>query len=236
MVSKIIDMLKSARTNLTRGVSAVTESVLELRNSINAKGHELAALLDASLPLPEAQERIQAHVRFAGEAWLKDWGASMLSDRGVAVHDPQWDPREPSRYMPSVPWQVNASPPWGALCAADPDAAAAMLMNLLRRLKESGAYVEGPPAAARPAMVAKLEDELAKLEATEETIIDEAAAAGVVIEHRLEVVQRREQETSRRKNEAAAIADRQEREAALNARKREPRIVRSEYLRQGKVS
>jgi hypothetical protein len=119
----------------------------------------------------------------------------------------------------------------------------ALLLMLLREAAEAGIpafvarlgdYQPGPPAAERPALIATLERELAELQAGEEGMIDAAAANGVAIAHRPEVIQRREAEAAQRKREEAAIAMRKAREEAINRAHEEARargrVAHSPYL------
>jgi hypothetical protein len=79
-------------------------------------------------------------------------------------------------------------------------------------------YASGPASTKRADEVARLTGELARLEAEEEALIDGMNAAGIPVPHRPEVLARREVETRRREQAENAAADREAREAQLDAR------------------
>ena len=94
-------------------------------------------------------------------------------------------------------------------------------------------YQAGPLEAARPALIARLRAERAELEAAEEQLIDDAAAAGIVIEHRPEVQHRRREAAYKQKRDDEQLEQRRLAEAAVNERAQANRVsggVASTYL------
>jgi hypothetical protein len=218
---RLVDTVKEIQSRLSSATSGVRADIEQLRATIKAKRAELVRVASAPLPLPEAEERIAAHVQVEGERWLRDWHTTLVhGERALAAYDPEWDPSTPMRHTPRVPWTLRESPPWGAFCLSDPAGAAALLAGLLRALKDSGHYVEGMPLAERPAAAKQLEVELAALEAAEEDVIDGAHAGGINIAHRPEVISRRATGARQRELDEEATSNRLARQAALNERHR----------------
>jgi hypothetical protein len=107
------------------------------------------------------------------------------------------------------------------------DVLKAAIPNVVKALP---AWEAGPPASRRAALVQRLAQELAELEAMEEAMVDEMNAAGIAVAHRPEVTQRRASEARKRERDQQAAADRQAREAAINARHARVKTSRSAYL------
>ena len=122
---------------------------------------------------------------------------------------------------------------WPAYCAAFPDQACAFLDALGARVP----YEAGLPIADRPPALEQLQHEIDKLEAADEDAVDQAAAAGVHLEHRPEVLERRTRSARQRELEEEAVTDRRLRQEAIDADRAEratrPRAGESQYLKTG---
>ena len=95
------------------------------------------------------------------------------------------------------------------LCAGAPDVAATLLQRLVRAVPTPAA---GTASHDRAAQVARLQRDLDELGAAEERFIDEAAASGIAIAHRPDVVQRRDNERRACQLEAERVEQRAARE------------------------
>jgi hypothetical protein len=78
-------------------------------------------------------------------------------------------------------------------------------------------YSPGEATESRPARIAALEAELAKLEASEVEVVDAMRSRGLAVEHRPEVRQRREQEARRQALQQEDEAERRAAEQRLDA-------------------
>jgi hypothetical protein len=237
-MSGIVGGMKAIGAKLAGAVKAageVSNEVARLRAAIVEKRRELLHASEAPVPPADMGPRIAAHVREAGQVWLDSWGKGVILGEG-GLADPKL------RGSVRLPWSINAAPPWGAICASDPAGAEAFLSGIVARL----AYEPGPAVSGRPALIARIEADLAELELSEVLLVDEAGAAGVVIEHRPEVLERRANEARRREIEERSAAERRQRQGALDARHetRRSRLItidadarggaRSAYLEQGR--
>lgn len=217
------DLLKNVTKKLTAARNSVTEEIARLRAEIVAVNAKLQHVQSAPLPLDEMDARARAAVKEAGDEWLTQYGSSLINgDRSLGTYG-----HRGSVYLPD---HGQALMTWGGLCASDPVPAAAMLSALVRRIP----FEPGPPSAERPALIVKLQKELAELGAAEERMIDDSIEAGVVIAHRPAVIERRANEARRQALEEAAVENRQAREAELNRQYAERRSRRlsgqSEYI------
>jgi len=212
----IIDNLRAIRARMAKATNSVSDDIQGLRAQIAAKREELKRLSSTAAPRAEIEERVHDLVAKTGENWIAREGWSVIYHLGSPVRSA------------AAPWMAkNGSIPWEVQCAADPKAAADMLLGLVARIE----YAEGPALADRPALIAKAEADLADLEAGEEELVDEACEAGLVIAHRPEVVTRRGNAARNAQLEAEKIADRAARQAALDQGHRaRPRVGRSAYL------
>lgn len=218
-VTALLSKLTRAAGDTRQAAQSITSSIAELRAAIVAKHRELEQARGGPRPAAEIRtERVPQAVAEAGAAWLHDYGSSLLhGERALGSPDPA---------PPRLPWSYREPIPWAALCAGHPAFATEILDGLVRSLP---AWNAGPAEAERPAAVERLGRELAELEALEEQTIDDASAAGVVVQHRTEVLQRRESERRARERADRAAEDRAAREAALNERhaaQSEPRVAR----------
>lgn len=202
---RVSDVLTSLRDRLRSATSAARAETDEMRAAIQTARVELKHAQRGPLPLDEIQDRIVAAVRSAGARWLAEHGPTLIrSEGGLAAYN--------AKYGGRAPFVVADPIPFGAWCAGAPDTMVALLGGLYAAVP----YEAGPPSPERPTLIARLERELAELERAEEAVIDDAAAAGIAISHRPEVVRRRQEEARRREREEREIADRARRQAALD--------------------
>lgn len=210
--------------DLTSRLSSATrdaqQQIVNLRARIRESAQRLREAEDCPLPLDElVEDRIPTLVAQAGRGWLQQHG-------GILLHG-QRSIGSPKPGGAQLPWVGSEPMPFGAVCAADPELASAMLAALVGQVE----YQAGPRSTDRPALIANLRAQLAELEAAEETAVDDASASGLQIEHRPEVMQRREQVARQRQLEEAALRDRRERQAALDrAAAERTGPVRSKYI------
>ena len=174
----IAETVSAIREKLSKATTSVTSEVAQLREQIKAKRQELTVTKQSPLPAEDLRKRIAGEIRDAGARWLAAHAASLAGEHGVAA----WQPRFRQIRLPELT-------SWDALCASDPAQAQARLEKLCASVLER--FSPGPRAADRPALIERLEAELAELEAGEEAAIDAALEAGVTITHRPEVRQRR---------------------------------------------
>jgi hypothetical protein len=211
-----IKKLADLGRDLAAAVRSASADVATLRGRIRAKRAERDVAKGAPCPPDEVVVRFEAWVDQVGAWWRTKAGADLV----MHVFGAAADPRAPSH------WGPNDVVRWGELCGL----AAPMLKREFGELVRATAYVAGPASAARPAIVERLDRELAELETAEESLIDQAAAAGVAIAHRPEVLERREAERLKRDRAAAAELARLAREAVPAARPEEYRAGRSQYI------
>ncbi len=202
--------LKTALKRVAAGQSAIADvqrTVLDLRDKLAVLDQQLEAIDDHGLPQSELDARIAALVQRDGAAYVDDRGNGFVhGERSLVAPCPVNAVR-----LPVMPWEAM---PWGLVCAAAPELAATLLRGIVARVP----YREGLPLAERPDTRARLLAERHELAATEERFIDDAAAAGLAIDHRPEVVARRQADADRQRREAKALAAQRQREAALDAR------------------
>ncbi len=216
--------LADLKTWLGRTTAMIEQELTALRQRITGTRKARNVAEHAPLRVEDiVGTKIPAAVAEAGAAWLRERGSSLIHGEQSLGH-PTW------AGSTRLPWSYLEAPSWGAWCASDPAGAAEFLSNLVRQVT----YEAGPPSAERPALIARLDAELAELEAAEEAMVDAMGAEGLIVAHRPEVVQRREAEARRRERAAQSAAARAEQEAAINRAHAEaaaaPRAVRSPYL------
>ncbi len=200
----IAQTVSAIRNKLTRATSSVTSEISQLREQIKTKRQELKFTRQSPLPAEDLRKRIAEQVQTAGTRWLEGHVGSL----GGAEHAiTAWQPRLRRIRLP----ELNS---WDALCASAPQEAQARLERLCASALER--FPAGPRAADRPALIERLEAELAELEVAEETVIDEAAAAGVHVEHRVEVRQRRARRAEADEQARHAVENREGRQRALD--------------------
>ena len=199
------ELLKRVKAQLSQAVQTAKGQITDLRGEIGRLRKELAHAQRSPLPLSDIEPRIAESVQQAGARWLAEHGEILVrSEGGIGTYQAKYGGRLP--FTPGEPL------PFGLLCAARPDETAALLCDLFEQVP----YEAGPAAAERPALIERLERELAEAEQVEEAAVDEAAAAGVVIAHRPEVVARRRAEAAAREREEREVADRARRQEALD--------------------
>lgn len=216
----VVKTVQDLRKKLAAASASFQDEIASMRRQITDLRARLEHAKNAPLPVEEIRERvIPQTVAEMGAWWCAEWGDALV--RGErALGSPKI---AGSR---TLPWGTRDPMPFAALCAADPAFAARLLSGLVGAVS----YVPGPSSAARPAIVAKLETDLRELESSEEDVVDDASAAGVIIQHRPEVIQHREADAAAKKREAEAVAARQQREEELNRAHATARAATSPYL------
>jgi hypothetical protein len=212
------DAIRSITSKLRSATKGALEQISEIRRRISETRAGLRQLETAPLPRAEIQERAATTVQQAGAVWLKDNARNVLTGLGTF--------NKKATLLAVKHGDELMS--WGAFCASDPQAAITRLLAVV----EQTDYQPGPASALRPDLIAAAALELAALEDAEEKLVDEAAAVGIVIEHRPEVLQRRQQEHRQRELEEQRVADRRRRQEALDAaHAQQPRPAgHSQYL------
>lgn len=202
---KTSTLIQTISKKLASATNTVTNEIADLRRRIDDTRNELQRARSAPVPREEINERIELAVEQSAEEWLKRSqnvveGPGRLGDAHL-------------RGRIRLPWSTFQPLEWGALCAGAPDHASAILTGLV----DATEYEPGAGAAERPALIERLEAELAELEQAEELLVDEAAEAGVQIAHRPEVVERRQRERLDREAEEHRVRDRRLRQEAVDA-------------------
>ncbi len=221
----ITKTVQELRKRLAASTASMQGEIAGLRRQIVETRTRLERTRNAPLPLEEIRGVIPTVIREAGAWWLAQYGSGLLYGEN-ALGSPK-----PARSR-TLPWALTEPIPWAALAAAKPDLAEEILGNLVAAVH----YEPGIRSDDRPALIAKLESELRELETAEEAMIDDAAAAGVLVQHRPEVTHRREGERAAREREERAVADRKAREAALNQEYENQRQLRERQRKEGTPS
>ncbi len=222
----IINRVKDLGARFTAATREAREEITEMRERIKALRREINALRYAPVPAAEIHERAREAVAARGARWLEEHGRGLF---GTAEN--RWRPlgTYAAEGHHKLPRGIETDL-FGFMCAANPDHA----LQLLDGLVAATPFEAGPPSDERPALIARLERELAELEAAEEAAIDEACAAGVTIAHRADVVQRRATEANKREMDERAADDRRRRQDLLDRDAAErAHVGRSEYLTGG---
>jgi hypothetical protein len=202
----VMDTFTSAISKARTAMAGARDSIAALRAQIAATRTAIDHLETSAVPLDEVERRLRDQVRRTGEDFL-------IGIRSQILHDDRSIVAPTLRGDATVPRDVMS---WPALCAADPEAAFARLFTIVRKLN----YEPGPTSSERPAAIANLAELLQRIEREEEVFVDAANAHGLTIAHRPEVLQRRDNEQRAQQLQAERIANREAREAALNARTR----------------
>lgn len=208
------NLVATLKKKLADATSTVHDEIAGLRVRILELRKQIERLEADRITRDDARAKIRAVVDRDRERWLREHANGL-----IYAEDALLKPSTPatSVALPGVRGNLNvpdgsALMSWGAFCVADPARAAAHLDALVGGCS----YDSGLPMADRPALIERLTDELQELETADEDMVDAAAAAGVVIEHRPEVQQRRTDEANRRRHEAERIAALQVRHQALD--------------------
>jgi hypothetical protein len=201
----LVSTIRDLGQKLRAATATITESIASARAEIAAKQHALGHAQRGPRPPAEVMEQFNVWVDAMTAHQAKEYGLGLVTLRFGAA---------PGADHGGSPWTPNAEMTWGFACLF----LGAELKRRFAELVKSVPYEAGPAEADRLGVIERLTRELAAADAREEALIDEAAAAGVVIAHRPEVVERRTQEARRRELAERAEADRKEREAALNRR------------------
>jgi hypothetical protein len=232
LFDKLPDLIRQL-TGATQTVEAATQSLQEnmraLREQLAAKHRELDAATGAPVPRAELVERFRALVDERATRFGRVAPAGHVWSSAATVFRPLADWRAPSGHVAIH----DVAELFDVLCFVAGDA---MKAGAPRLLTLEG-WSDGLPSSERPEAIARLEGELAALEAAEEEAIDKAVAVGLVIAHRPEVAERRRQEAAGHERQERWTAAQREREALLDQRPAAQRGVvgRSEYVDTGRL-
>ena len=176
----LLEGLKTITKNLRAATSSIRDEIEGMRARITAGHRALEQARNGLVPPDELPGRIGELVDGLGRLWRDRHGpVGHYLGKPAGVDSP---------------WGFEAPMTFGALCALAPE----LVRASLERLATAEAYEAGPSSRERAAVVARLEAELAELEAAEEALVDSAAEQGVTIKHRDDVVQRRATEARQR--------------------------------------
>ncbi len=211
-MSKTISTL---RQKLAGATQTLQSEVAGLRTQIAAKTKELSTAQGAPYPPDELAARMRAWLHAHLDHLHREYGRLVPNTMG------------PQEQTPRAPGGREEL----LLVLLMRESLDAAIPGFIARL---GDYGWGPPSAERPALIEKLSRELSELKQAEENVVDSAAAAGVMIAHREEVVQARAARARTREREEQAARDRAAREEAINLQYQEQRMrgrsVASSYL------
>jgi hypothetical protein len=208
---KFASTVRSLTKKLADTVNATQSAradIAEVRGRISDLQRQVREATEYALPRTDVSLRIREKVKEDGDYWISQYGNSLiigeqaLASPTVAVG---------GVLLPGYGAQMMS---WGATCAGDPARAEALLEAIVARV----VYQQGPSIADRPAIHATLTRELQALEAEEEAAIDEMNTAGVQIAHRPEVIERRQLAANVRERDEQQVADRRQRQAAIDGR------------------
>ena len=197
---KTIQVLKDLVRSAAAATADVTAQIAEMQKRITQLQRAVEFERNTPLPPTDLKPRINTFVEEVGHHWRAEHGGPVIRKLG-ALDRAEW------------PFYTDEHVTWGALCAAAPATATAMLEAMVNTPYEAGA-----PLAKRAALIRQLETELAALEQAEEQAIDAACASGVEIAHRPEVQRRRNQDAERQRLIAEADAESRRRQIVINQR------------------
>jgi len=180
-MKKALDALTTMTTTIATATKDLTESIATIRAEIVAKQQALDRAINLPRPKAEQVARAETLVAIEAAAYLDSAEACIHGDRGLGY---------PGEGEPRLSWSRFDPVPWGAMCLAEPARAVALLTGIIMRVDVE----TGLPTNERPAIVARLRQELTDLQRSEETAVDAANAAGLGLAHRPDVVERRAKE------------------------------------------
>ena len=135
--------IEAIRQKLSRGTSAVSAGIADLRDRIREKREDLRHAERAPLPLEDLRKRIVARVEADGEERLRRYGGQLVAgERSLGA----WVPKNRLINLPEIGT-------WGSICAADPEAAAAHLEALVARALDR--HSPGAPLSERQAKASR---------------------------------------------------------------------------------
>ena len=210
----MIEELKQLGRKFKNAISSARDEIVRLREQIDSHEREITRIDRAPLPLSDQESRLRETVAATGAAFLKEFRYEILGSNYALG--------SPHALRVRLPKEKLAS--WACLCASDPEAAVALVLNLVKKLE----FEPGPSAAERPALIASLTRDLEQLEAIEETAVGDARANGLDMNHRPKVLQRRENEARARELEEREVERRRIRQAEIDKINAAP--TRSNYL------
>jgi hypothetical protein len=222
-------------------VVLVEDDLAANRSARTDKREQIERVKAAPLPISETVERIGAEIRqHAREA--SDRGEMLLRLTHHAARDLEWSPA-PGEHRGRL--ETADLVDFGCLMLANGGGLEPFLEGLERVLASWRGYGEpGATAEERAATIARLEQEISRLEADEETVLVEAAAAGIRIEPSAELAQKRAIATEEEERAAEAKRHRDRIEASRERDRaagrepdrvdltkfRDPRLLGNRYL------
>jgi len=204
LLTKLTD-IPGLRRQMQAATTSVTQTLGQLREAITAKTVERDSAQNGPLPPGEVIARFEAWVDEVAQRQRKEYGVGLVIHRFGAP---------PGAHISGSPWAPSTEVTWGFAVLFFGDMLKAQFAELVRQTE----YTPAPALAERAAVVARLERELAEVETTEEALVDEMNANGIMVAHRPEVTQRREAERRRREQAERSAADRRARERAIDQR------------------
>jgi hypothetical protein len=220
----IVENLKAISRKLAGATESITAEIQRMRAGIEEKRSALKAAQRSAVDREELATRIREIVARDAAAWLRGHSYALVGAETAIAS------RAPRAAQIRLPDAGAALMEWGGLCAANSAEAIARLTALV----QAAGYQAGPSREAYTETVTRLTRELSELEAAEESTIDQAAEAGLQIQHRPEVARRRQDEARRAQLEAERTEDRDRRQQELD-RVHGERVGPSSYLRSGLV-
>ena len=206
------------RAAVAESMAEARAFVTELRMNLTIMDREIAHVQKAGIPREEVPARVQQLVAERGAKWL---AANQYGLR-VFPHKPHKALLQYGRDGAPIATPEGLSLDFfGAVCAGLPTLASELLTGLAAAVEGDA----GPASDDRQRLVEKLRRERDQLAQYEEQVVDELIGAGLDVSHRPEVQQRREAEARRRELEERDVAQRRQRQAALDADDDQPKTT-----------
>jgi hypothetical protein len=210
-IKNSLEKVTAATRDLVRGAQEVRADLDSVRELIAAKGREIQKILEAP---PPPEERIATHARLVdakASAWERAyWPGFLLRLDGALSNQDLAGHVSSARRQPELPSTLDLDPD-GARCFFRGSEMKADFARVLR----AHPYEAGPASGERPALLERLRAELVELEAAEEDAVDKLNAQGVMVAHRVAVVERRERAERAGQLEAERLKNRRHTEEAL---------------------
>lgn len=174
------DAARTAVADLQGAVRAITEQRV-------VATAEREALLSARPPMAEVLAALDQDLARVGRHWREVYGPNLLSVLAPVV-DPTSAPTYRAIRHGALEQVFPASFDLGTLAALFP---AMIREGLVAALP---AFASGPPMTERPALLAAVDAQVLELETQHAQLVDQAAAAGIVLDHLPETIARRHRE------------------------------------------
>jgi hypothetical protein len=194
-----LQRLTGMKTDLAQAAQDLRQGLDSAREGLAAKREELDRVQRLPGPPAEVIAGLEREVDAANEHYGKEHGRQLLLRSAgllVPAHLAGRDTAVPSR-RPELPFDLSRPLTFGEHAFLFPEA----VKQALRQMVLAADYEAGPPAEARGPLLERLSREVAELEQAEEALVDELAAAGVQVPHRVEVQARRTAEERQRQRD-----------------------------------